>query len=237
MPGLLELALEAHGGVDRWERVSHIRARLDSGGLALASKWKPRALRGLEAAVSTKTPRTVLEGFPRAGMRGVFQPDSSRLESAGGEVVAVRHHPRSAFRGLRHALWWDDLDVLYFAGYALWNYLTTPFLLSRPGVETRELEPADGRWRRLEVRFPPEVPTHSRTQVFHFDEAGLLRRLDYTAEAFGGWARAAHHCDGHREIDGITVATRRRVLPRGRGGSPLPGPTLVWIRLDDIRLT
>lgn len=234
---LLSLAVRAHGGLDRWERLSEIRVRLDAGGLALASKWKPRALRDLRAAVSTRTPRTVFEGFPRAGMRGIFEPEVVRLEEASGRVAAERRNPRSAFRGIRHALWWDDLDVLYFAGYALWNYLTAPFLLLRPGVETRELPAAGGRGRRLAVGFPPDLPTHSRTQVFHFDGSGLLRRLDYTAEVFGGWARAAHHCDGYREVDGITVATRRRVVPRGPAGSPLPGPTLVWIRLDDVRLT
>lgn len=33
------------------------------------------------------------------------------------------------------------MQANYFMGYALWNYLTTPYLLSHPGVETTELEP------------------------------------------------------------------------------------------------
>ncbi|MEV2211290.1 hypothetical protein AB0H86_07400 [Streptomyces sp. NPDC050997] len=31
--------------------------------------------------------------------------------------------------------------MLYFAGYAMWNYLTAPYLLTRPGVVVRELVP------------------------------------------------------------------------------------------------
>ncbi|MGH2723517.1 MAG: hypothetical protein ACRDI0_04485 [Actinomycetota bacterium] len=167
----------------------------------------------------------------------MFEPDRVRIESGDGDIVVDRPDPRAAFRGIRHTLWWDHLDVLYFAGYALWNYLNAPFLLLRPGIEARELEPRDDHGevlRRLEVGFPPDVPTHSRRQVFHFDGSGLLRRLDYTAEVFGGWARAAHHCDGHRDAGGLVVATRRRVVPGGRRGSALPFPTLVWIRLDEV---
>jgi hypothetical protein len=34
-----------------------------------------------------------------------------------------------AFASLRHKLWWDRLDILYFAAYAIWTYVSTPFLL------------------------------------------------------------------------------------------------------------
>ena len=37
-PDLLTMALEAHGGVARWQRAHAITARLRSGGVALASK-------------------------------------------------------------------------------------------------------------------------------------------------------------------------------------------------------
>jgi len=46
-----------------------------------------------------------------------------------------------------------------FTSYALWNYLSTPFLFTRPGFELRELEPHEEGgdvWRRLLVKFPSE---------------------------------------------------------------------------------
>jgi hypothetical protein len=87
------------------------------------------------------------------------------------------------------------------------------------------------------MRFPDDVPTHSRDQVFYFDESGRLMRLDYTAEAFGSWAKAAHYCFDHEQFDGILIPTRRRVFPRRRDNRPRPRPTLVWIDIAGARLT
>jgi hypothetical protein len=36
---------------------------------------------------------------------------------------------------------WNDLQYLYFIGYAFWNYFTTPFLLASEGVICEEVEP------------------------------------------------------------------------------------------------
>ncbi len=33
---------------------------------------------------------------------------------------------------------WDALQAGYFLSYAMWNYLTTPFLLTYPGSRARE---------------------------------------------------------------------------------------------------
>jgi hypothetical protein len=94
--------------------------------------------------------------------------------------------------------WWDRLDILYFAAYAVWTYVSTPFLFAREDYQVVELDPwvENGEhWRRLAVTFPEHVHTHSREQVFYIDaNDGLIRRHDYTAEPIGGWAKAAHYC-------------------------------------------
>jgi hypothetical protein len=76
-------------------------------------------------------------------------------------------------------------------------------------------------WRTLHVRYPAGFPTHSREQVYYFDEQGLLRRLDYMAYALSGFARGAHFCDAHRVFDGLIFPTRRVVFPRGGSGRPV----------------
>ena len=233
---LLDEVLEAHGGLELWERTERLEADVESGGLAFASRFTGKGLRSFRVTVSTREPRSVLDPYPKPGSRGVFTPAEVRIESPEGEVLERRAEPRAAFRALRRKLWWDDLDALYFAGYAIWNYLSAPFLFTSEGFGLRELEPADGL-RRLEVRFPDGVPTHSPEQLFYYDEELKLRRLDYTAEPFGSWARAAHFCLEHERFGGLLVATRRRVVPRGPGRRPLPFPTLVWIRLADVRLS
>lgn len=237
---LLELAIEAHGGAERFAAAPELVADLHVGGAALAMRFQRGKLADYQGRVSTTEPHVVLSPYPRPGHRGVFDRNSVRIESDGGEPVAERRDPRAAFRKLRRNLWWDDLDLLYFAGYALWNYVCTPFIFQRPGFELDEMEPWDEdgeRWRRLHVCFPASVPTHSREQVFYFDDEGKLRRLDYTAEVFGSWAKGAHYCYEHKRFSEILVPTRRKVFPRRRDNRPRSHPTLVWIEVDDVRLT
>ena len=238
MSELLESVIEAHGGAGRFQSAQDVELDIESGGLAFAMRFRRPPAR-YTAHVSTTEPRTVISAWPDEDRRGVFERDSVRVESASGEVLARRDDPRADFGKLRRKLWWDELDLLYFAGYALWNYVNTPFMFLRPGFELDEIEPwsEDGeRWRRLRVRFPPDIPTHSREQEFYFDEGGRLRRLDYTAEVFGSWAKAAHYCHDHQEFDGLLVPTRRRVYPRKPDNRPRPRPTLVRLDIRDVTL-
>jgi hypothetical protein len=233
---LLASAVEGHGGLRRWREVEEVVLHARAGGFAPASKGRARALARYRAHVSTRRPRTVVVPYPRPGRRGVFEAGEVRIETDDGEVLGRRRDPRSHFGG-RRALWWDHLDFLYFAGYALWGYGCAPFLFAEPGYEVREIEPweeSGERWRRLAVTFPSGVPAHSREQTFYFDAAGRLRRNDYTAEVFGSWARAAHLCERHREFGGLVFPTRRRVYPRARSNRPRPFPTLVRIDLDSV---
>ena len=189
--------------------------------------------------ISTTKVQTILSPFPSSGRRGIFQGDTVWLESDNGKILTERSNARSAFHSFRHLFWWDNLDLLYFAGYALWNYFCTPFLFQRPGFEVTEIEPweeRDERWRRLKVIFPSDIPTHCREQIFYFDAKGLLRRLDYTANVFGKWAKAAHYCWEHRDFSGLIVPTRRRVFFRKGTGQPRPLPTFVWIVVEDMRV-
>jgi hypothetical protein len=236
---LVERVVEAHGGATRFQSAQEVVVDLSCGGFAFTMRLQRGALASFEGRVSTTEPRVVLSPYPGSGRRGLLGRNTVRIESEQGDVLAERENPRAAFRGLRHNIGWDDLDLLYFAGYALWNYISTPFIFLRPGFELEEVEPWDEggeRWRRLRARFPSDVPTHSPEQHFYFDEAGMLRRLDYTAEVFGSWAKAAHYCWDHKQFSGLVVPTRRRVFPRRRNNRPRPRPTLVWIDVKDLTL-
>jgi len=83
---------------------------------------------------------------------------------------------------------WDRLHLTYFLGYAVWNYLTAPFLFARTGFITRELEAhVEGRetWRVLQVTYPDDVPAHTKVQKLYFGDDFMLRRLDYTTDVLG----------------------------------------------------
>jgi hypothetical protein len=225
---LLEAAIDAHGGAARWAGLRELRADIRGGGLLWPTKG--RRAPDIKPLVSCHEPVNVLEDYTAPGRRGVFDRGDVRIEEADGTILIERPGARSAFRPLsRRAFYWDDLDVLYFVGYASWNYLTAPWLLAFDGVQTRELP-----GNRLAATFPPHIPTHSAEQVFHFDDEARLIRLDYTAEPIGRLAKAAHLCFDHREFDGLLAPTRRHVVPLGPGARPLPGPKLVKIALVSV---
>ena len=62
-------------------------------------------------------------------------------------MVRDRRNPREAFRDHARDTKWDDLNLAYFSGYAMWNYLNAPFIFALDGVQTEEID-AMGRQRR-----------------------------------------------------------------------------------------
>ena len=119
----------------------------------------------------------------------MFTPQRVASETEDGRLLEARDDPRSAFDGQRWETPWDDLHVAYFSSYALWTYLTIPFLYTCPGFVTEELPPwhEDGEtWRPLKATFPNSVASHTREQVSYFGEDGLLRRHEYTVDVMDG---------------------------------------------------
>ena len=234
---LLDKVIAAHGGRERWRAVEIIEAAVSSGGLAFTSHLQPFALRNLRLSLSPHAQRAVLHGYCRHGWQGVWTPTLVHILDTNGRVVADRRDPRLSFSRLDRKVRWDKLDLLYFAGYALWNYLSFPFILENPGVDiVAAHEATNGGLQRLTVRFDESVPTHSRAQEFHLDAAGLLRRHDYTADVIGRWATAANLCLASTVVGDLRFYTRRQVYPRLGGAAVLPFPRLVWIAIDDIRV-
>ena len=150
-----------------------------------------------------------------------------------------RFNPRESFKGHVLDTPWDRLQLAYFAGYAMWTYLNTPFLFALPGVETEELQPwqENGEaWRRLRVRFPASITTHSTEQTFYFDRQGLLKRHDYDVDILGG-ASAVHYVAALKDVSGIMVPTKHTMFGRQPDGSPVPTPLLVSIDISEVEFT
>jgi hypothetical protein len=235
---LLQSVIAAHGGIDRWNALEAVDAEISASGFLFTVKRRP-PLRHVRMRAWTREPRFAFYDYPKQGqIAELIGTKEVRISDRDGRVLDRRTDPRSAFRSFRHLFSWDALDLIYFAGYATWNYLIAPFLLTWPGVVITELEPlksGTSSLHRLQVTFPEDIPTHCRQQVFYFDERYLLQRLDYTAEVVGGWAHAAHFCEDYRTFEGIQAPMRRRVLPLFFGNSPLPGPTLVAIEVHDLK--
>ncbi len=235
---LIDEIIQAHGGRAHWQRVVLIEAELSSGGFAFAAHCQPFALRGLKITVNPHGREVELRNFCRPGWRGLWTPDQVQIRDDQDVLVAERREPRARFGRLLSQVYWDKLDMLYFAGYALWNYLSFPFILETPGVVVSALEPPlEDAPRRLTAHFDASIPTHSPIQVFHIDTSYHLLRHDYTADVIGHWANAANLCLAAEEVAGLRFYTCRKVYPRmGRKQTVIPFPTLVWIDLDSIQV-
>jgi hypothetical protein len=233
---LLELAIAAHGGLDRWNQLTEITAHVSIAGTVWGRKGHPDALVDTHVTLDPHRQHITYDPFLSPDRRSVFSPDHTTIQTHDGQTYAERHTPKAAFAGHTSATPWDELHVAYFSGYAMWNYLTLPFLLTGPGFQTHEIEPWSEHgqtWRRLAVTFPDGLATHNRHQTFYFDDNDLLRRHDYNADIFGG-TPAANYSDKHRTFGGIVFPTRRRVVPRNTDGTTLPEPILVSIELLDV---
>ena len=235
MNDLLKTALKAHGGLDRWTALTEVRVEAAITGAIWYVKGRPDVLKDVVMTVGTRAERLVTE-FPGQDKRSIFEPDRIVMERADGTLIEDRADPEKSFEGQRRETPWDDVQVAYFQGEALWTYLNTPFLYTQAGFETEEIAPirADGEtWRRLKVTFPDSVKSHTREQVSCFGPDGLLRRHDYTVDILGG-ATGLNYASEYRDVGGIIVPTRRRVYAYEGDYVKVPEPLLVAIDMGEI---
>ena len=239
MNSLVQLTIDAHGGLERWRRFGHVAARLRNGGVLWGLKHQPRVLDDVNVRIALHRQWASHSPFGEPDLRTSFEPHRVAIETTEGRVVEERLSPRDSFAGHQVDTPWDRLQLAYFAGYAMWTYLTAPFLFAMDGVATEEIQPwrENGElWRRLRVTFPPGIATHAATQTFYVGSDGLLKRHDYDADVLGG-TPAAHYLHEYQEVSGIQVPTRRRVLGRTPDGTPAPSPLIVSIDLSDVEFT
>jgi hypothetical protein len=234
--GVIDDALNAHGGRDRWLAVTSLSAPVSMGG----SLWSGKGHDGVfgDAAVFIDPHRQHVEfsGFGPRRLRTWFEPGLVSVRTKDGTEIDRRRDPRASFPQDAAAAW-DDVQVAYFASYAIWNYLTLPYLLNTAGIRTAEIEPwpgADSSWRRVSADFTETtIETHNRLQYFSFDSNNLLARHDYDADVLGG-APASNQATAYSEFGGLLFSTRRRVTARSSDGAAGSGPVLVSIDFGEI---
>jgi hypothetical protein len=239
MSDLATLAMDAHGGLDRWRKLKTVSARLLQSGALWKLKGQDGTLNDVHLTVDLRREWASHWPFVQANQHTSFQPDRVAIETSDGAVVEERFNPRESFRGHVLDTPWDNLQLAYFAGYAMWTYLNTPFLFALPGVETEEIQPwqENGEaWRRLKVTFPASIATHSAEQTFYFDQQGLLKRHDYDVDILGGTA-AAHYVSELKEFSGIILLTRHTVFGRQPDGRSVPTPLVVSIDISEVEFS
>jgi len=229
---LLDDAIEASGGMTRWSGLKRFTLQLSIEGALFSRVRQPGGFKDMVAEGSTRSQSVRFTGFADPGKCGLFQPDCVSIESPEGNVLRSWRNPRQAFREHARDMPWDELYLVFFCGFSVWNYLTTPFMLAHPDIEIEELTPwseHDQLWRRLRATFPSDLVTHSPEQIFYFDAAGLQRRTDHDLLD----TRVAHYSWAHQEFGGVVIPTLRRSLNVQADGTAIAKPALLDVEIFD----
>lgn len=227
---LLDDVFEANGGLARWNSLKSFTLHLSVNGALFARSRQAGRYKDMVAEGSTHTQFMRFAGFDAPGVFGLYAPDCVTIESQTGQILRTWREPTARFLDPTKAL--DDCQLIFFCGFAVWNFLTTPFLLARPDVKVEELPPwheREQQYRRLRVVFPPGIVTHSSEQVFYFDDDGLQRRTDH--DLLG--TKIAHYSWAHQKFNGIVVPTLRRSVRLRTNGSVIRKPALIDVEIFD----
>jgi hypothetical protein len=199
---LLDLAIAAHGGQHRWAQISRFRASVTVTGAIRALTARPGLLADVALVGSTRVRHLTITPFPRAGEFVTWEPE------------------RPAGAADRRT--WDEYQLAGLVAEENWHHFVAPFIFADDDVGVEEAWPwREDRqtWRALLVTYPDPMVMHSRRQTYYFDDAGLVRRLDYDLNCPGG-GPAVHYPSRYREFDGIMVPTHRVVYGRDPDGDP-----------------
>lgn len=234
---LLQDAIDAHGGLEHWRQFNGVASTIVTGG----------GLWDIKRVKLVRTPRRVTSEFHRQWVRETpfgepgrtmtWTPQRVEIVDSTGRLLEQRDNGRDVFDRSFEGRW-DQLNLAYFNGYAMWTYHAAPWVLAEPGYEAREISPISHEGqslRGLAVRFPEGVHSHTREQRFYFGDDRLLRRHDYEVDV---WADtpAAHFVSDYMDVNGLKYPTRRSVFARRVDGTPDLGLNAVTIAMSDYKL-
>ncbi|WP_263385979.1 hypothetical protein [Granulicella arctica] len=230
---LLDLVLDAHGGMNRWSELSDLIVDTTLGGSLWAQVGVPTILPNVRLSLSLKRQHVMMHSdtakermlFDSFGM-SLFAPEQRplRLEDPRQSIMERPGYP------------WTELQAGYFIGYAMWQYLTAPFLYSYPGFQTEEVEAwheGGETWRVLRITFPDHIETHTNVQYAYYGPDGLLRRHRYAVDILGGIV-GVNYASAYQQINGIMVPTVREVFAADIEGNKIGSPPVVTIKLDRL---
>lgn len=239
---LLDRIIAAHGGA-RWAEAASITATRDFGGAFWGLKRVPGIAEHGRFTVDLTREHTTLSDFGSPDVRTEFTPGHVAIVQStptGDRVIDETDQPRATFSGHVLETPWNQLQLAYFTGYAMWTYNTEPWSFTFPGVITEELgswtEPDGQTWERLRVTYPETLATHTPVQTVYADSDGVLRRRDYEVDIAGA-SPSVEYMTGQEWFDGLLLSTERHIYVRDESGRALPDPLIVSIAIRDVAVT
>ena len=178
---LLDDALAACGGLDRWQELESFTLHISITGALLARSGKAGMLKEIVVEGSTREPLLRIEGFTAPDKRAVYRPGGVAVEDRHGRILQERREPDKECLELTLLTPCDDLIIAYYCGSLIWHNIAAPFVLAGPAFQLNELsswqEGAESLRRlRAMLPFPHFAPFND--QIIYFDQVGLRRRVD-----------------------------------------------------------
>ena len=124
----LRHVIEAHGGLENWNRHKALSVDLVVGGMLWGLKGQFGKLERTTVTVGLGKEWASHQPFGPDNRRTRFSPDRVAIEDAQGRVLEELAAPRASFAGHTLETPWTEPQLAYFAGYAMWTYLNLPFL-------------------------------------------------------------------------------------------------------------
>src|SRR5712691_7085375 len=99
MSDLLETVIEAHGGLERWNQLETVSARLLQGGALWALKGQAGVLDDVVVTASLHEERASHRPFGAPNRHSSFSPERVAIEDDDGTVLEALDQPRTSFAG------------------------------------------------------------------------------------------------------------------------------------------
>src|ERR1700722_4526505 len=102
---LLDLAVNAHGGLDRWNKVKAIKVGASITGAIWFVKGKGDSLKNVVLTPEPGSERLTVD-FSGQDKRAIFEPNRIVIETVDGTLIEARDDPEKSFaRQQRETLW------------------------------------------------------------------------------------------------------------------------------------
>ncbi|MFT4112620.1 hypothetical protein [Silvibacterium sp.] len=227
MSNLLNLVVEAHGGLAQWNQFTDLVTDVFADGeLCRQRNWSGIVPRS-RLLLSLRTQRTVVL-LPAGQGHILIRPDLISHTDEHGAYLESLAHPRETMLRENSPMDWDLLRTAYFIGSAIRHSVTAPFLYTLPGFISEEVEPweEDGEtWRVLRILFPADFGAPASLHFAYYGPDGRLRRTRNGIEMIGG-LNLAEYVTSYEQIDGIWMPTSNEVFACDPEGRKLDRPPL-----------
>jgi hypothetical protein len=110
MTELLNFAVRAHGGLERWNQVKSIKVAASITGAIWYVKGRGDFLKNVILTADTRNERLTVD-FPGQNKRAVFTPICIVIETTNGTRIESRDNPEKSFEGQQRETPWDDIQV------------------------------------------------------------------------------------------------------------------------------